>query len=76
MVRCAHCYGTYDLLDVEVVARYADCSVFTTPCCGRQADDRKWKSLPDFTELPSAPRRRNDGSIELPDGRVVFGVPL
>jgi hypothetical protein len=54
-VRCTFCGGTYDLQDVEVVARYADCSVFTTPCCARQVDDRRWVSCPAFREVTVGP---------------------
>lgn len=40
-VRCNRCYrGVYDLGKVEVTARYADCSVWKTPCCGQVVDDR------------------------------------
>lgn len=48
-VICNFCGKRYDLGRVEVTARYADATCFTTPCCGRQADDREWKSMPDFT---------------------------
>lgn len=50
-VRCTFCGKVYDLGHVEVISRYADCSVFKTPCCGRQVDDRAWVSLPAFTDL-------------------------
>ncbi|MCR4338702.1 MAG: hypothetical protein NUW01_02325 [Gemmatimonadaceae bacterium] len=53
-VQCTHCGKVYDLTRVHVIARYQDCSVYPTPCCNRQADDRKWKSLPDFRELKKA----------------------
>ncbi len=49
-VRC-RCGRVYDLTKVKVTGRYADCTVFETPCCKRQADDRTWKSMPDFTRL-------------------------
>jgi hypothetical protein len=40
-VRCMHCRGVYSLTHVQVTARYADCSVWTSPCCGvRGIDDR------------------------------------
>lgn len=39
-VRCTYCGGIYDLAAVTVTARYADCSMWTTPCCSRSADDR------------------------------------
>jgi hypothetical protein len=50
-VRCAHCGKIYDLGRVEVVGRYTDCSVWNTPCCNRQVDDRGetgWKGLADY----------------------------
>lgn len=49
VVRCGFCSKTYDLTRVEVFARYADCSLWLTPCCRRQADDRSWK--PDYTRV-------------------------
>jgi hypothetical protein len=40
-VRCTHCRGIYSLTHVHVTARYMDCSVWTTPCCGFPGvDDR------------------------------------
>ena len=51
-VRCNYCGGIYDLGKVTVVERYADCSVFLAPCCGRKVDDRKWVSFSAFSELP------------------------
>lgn len=40
-VRCLRCHnGLYDLGMVEVTARYTDCSVWKTPCCGHTVDDR------------------------------------
>lgn len=49
-VRC-RCGQVYDLCAVTVLARYSDCTVFTTPCCRRRADDRPWKGSPDFTKI-------------------------
>lgn len=51
-VRC-RCGEIYDLGAVTVTARYTDCSVWVTPCCRRQADDRGpgWKSVPDYTPI-------------------------
>jgi hypothetical protein len=49
-VRCT-CGKVYDLGKVEVTARYADCSMWKTPCCGRTSDDRGetgWKSTQDY----------------------------
>jgi len=42
-VRCAHCGDVYSLTHVHVTTRYADCSVWTSPCCGFTGiDDRPW----------------------------------
>ena len=64
-VRCTFCGETYDLANVEVTAHYADCTahyadctVFKTPCCGKTADDRTFKSLPDFTRVDEESQRR------------------
>lgn len=46
-VRCV-CGRIYDMGKVEVTARYADCSMWKAPCCGRTADDRYgtgWSSV-------------------------------
>ncbi len=48
--RCT-CGRVYDLGKVEVTARYADCSMWKAPCCGRAVDDRGetgWKSTKDY----------------------------
>jgi hypothetical protein len=34
------CGQLFDMAAVKVTARFADCSVFDTPCCSRQVDDR------------------------------------
>lgn len=39
-VRCNLCNEVYDLTKGEPIARYADCTVYKTPCCGRTVDDR------------------------------------
>lgn len=57
-VRCYHCGAVYDSADVEVTARYADCSRWKAPCCGRMVDDRTWKSLPDIINLDQNGRPR------------------
>ena len=54
MVQCSWCHSTYDLTRVTVIARYSDCTVFESPCCHRQVDDRSWKSMPDFQEVKQA----------------------
>lgn len=53
-VRCTYCSGVYDLGTVEVTARYTDCSMWKSPCCGRTVDDRGetgWKSHQDYVRL-------------------------
>lgn len=45
-VICNYCRSTYELGRVTTTARYADCTMFITPCCGREVDDRSWKSFP------------------------------
>lgn len=52
-VQCLKCGEVYDLGHVTVTSRYADCSVWETPCCGKVADDRLFKSLPDIRPLPA-----------------------
>lgn len=39
-VRCRFCSHVHDSAKVEVVARYADCSVWRCPGCKAQIDDR------------------------------------
>lgn len=58
-VRCTHCSQVHDAGKVEVTARYADCSVWKSPCCGRTVDDRGegWKSRPDITVINKATLR-------------------
>lgn len=38
--QCTRCYAIFDSGPVEVVARYADCTVFKCPSCGASIDDR------------------------------------
>ena len=57
-VVCTHCGAIYDLCAVTPICRRTDCTTFKTPCCGRFADDRKWKGMPDIRPVE-------------PDGRVV-----
>lgn len=45
-VECRFCGAVYDTGSVTVTARYQDCSVWQTPCCDRQADDRTWTGFP------------------------------
>ena len=65
-VQCATCHGLYDLGKVEVRARYADCSVWRTPCCDATADDRGetgWKSRRDYYPLGRDGRRLERGEF-------------
>ena len=55
-VACTHCGSVYDLCSVTPIARYADCTVFKTPCCDRVVDDRKWKGLPDIRKVDQIDR--------------------
>jgi hypothetical protein len=57
-VLCLRCGETYDLANVEVVARYADCTMFKTPCCGRTVDDRTWVGSPAIRKLDEEHLRR------------------
>lgn len=66
-VQCAHCRGVYQLGDVEIVARYADCTMFRAPCCGQVVDDRRWKALPSFERLPREATVLANGDILMPD---------
>ncbi len=57
-VRCLRCVrGVYDLGKVEVTARYTDCSMWKTPCCGAVVDDRSetgWTSRKDYERIDPA----------------------
>ena len=53
-VRCTWCGGVYDLGKVTVTARYVDCSMWKSPCCGNTVDDRGdtgWKSRKDYEHI-------------------------
>lgn len=52
-VQCTFCSALYDLCRVKTGARYSDCTCYTTPCCGRNVDDRPagWVSRPAFDRL-------------------------
>lgn len=70
-VRCAWCSRTYDLCNVEVTHRYADCSMWNAPCCGRQVDDRGetgWKTTKDY--YPLSREALNRGYEYLLDGSM------
>ena len=62
-VTCTHCGAVYDLCSVTPICRHADCTTFKTPCCGRFADDRKWKSLPDIRPVQEVYRVLVDDAI-------------
>lgn len=52
--RCTWCQHVYDLGKVEVLQRYADCSVWKCPGCQVLVDDRGetgWKSRADYVRL-------------------------
>lgn len=44
-VQCGLCGAVYDAGNVVVTARYSDCSVWISPCCKKQVDDRQFVSL-------------------------------
>lgn len=64
-VICNGCGKIYDLAAGKVVHRYTDCTQYTTPCCGKQADDRRWKSMPDFKNFDPAGFVLVDGNQRL-----------
>lgn len=62
-VRCTRCGAVYDLGHVTVTHRYADCSMWRTPCCDREVDDRMWVSSPSIIRIdPSTLRRGADST--------------
>lgn len=76
-VSCNHCRnGIYDIGKVEVTARYADCSMWKTPCCGVVVDDRGetgWKSFKDY-EVIDKSRLDPDDDPVWGDVLDVFGM--
>jgi hypothetical protein len=50
-VRCGRCNAIYDLGKVKVIHRYADCTLFTTPCCNQNVDERTWVCNPAVIQL-------------------------
>jgi hypothetical protein len=58
-VQCSYCGKAYDLQGapkgepgyIELIHRYADCDLFVTPCCGKEADTREFVGLPSFRRL-------------------------
>lgn len=72
-VQCQHCRAVYSLSHVKVTARYTDCSVWTSPCCGVPGiDDRPWVRDRHYRELSraeatgAAERRRGSFPWEMP----------
>lgn len=60
-VRCTHCGKVYNLATVEITQRYADCSMWISPCCKKLVDDRGetgWKSFSDYTRISPATANR------------------
>lgn len=64
-VICNHCNRVYDKARAKVTHRFADCTQFTTPCCNRTADTRKWKSLPDYEDFSIEKMVRADGLMRI-----------
>jgi len=62
-VICNFCGKVYDLGKVKVIARYTDATCFETPCCGRSADDREWKSMPDFERMADGAQLDRCGNV-------------
>lgn len=54
-VKCTRCPKVYDTGYVEVTARYADCSMWKCPGCGRQCDDREWTGVCGWTRIRREP---------------------
>jgi hypothetical protein len=50
-VACNHCGAMYDLTNTKVVHRFADCTVYDTPCCDQRVDDREFTGNPAFKRL-------------------------
>lgn len=50
LVRCTYCGVMYDEMGVKVIARYADCTLYETPCCKRTTDDRFTIRVPEHRE--------------------------
>lgn len=50
-VECRRCGSVYDLTNTEVIHRYADCTLYKTPCCNQTVDDRMWVTNPAYTVI-------------------------
>ncbi len=55
-VKCNRCGKIYDLCGVEVIHRHQDCTLYTTPCCNQNVDDREWVGYPAFTRMKNIPK--------------------
>jgi hypothetical protein len=72
-VRCAYCNGVYDLGTVEITGRYADCTLWTSPCCRRTVDDRGetgWKTTKDYYRITDRYEVRDQYGRPLHEGWV------
>lgn len=72
--QCTRCRHVFDGANVEVVARYSDCTVFKCPGCGSSIDDRPIGWGGSFKKLS---REEAAGGREHPfitaDGRLTHG---
>lgn len=51
-VKCNRCNQIYDLCgEMKVIHRYADCTLYQTPCCHQNVDDREYITNPAFTRI-------------------------
>jgi hypothetical protein len=66
-VLCTHCGEIYDLAKTAPMARYADCTAYTSPCCHQRVDDRTWVRMPDILKLD------NNGLMKGQDGQQKSG---
>ena len=65
LARCAGTVRLFSIGNVNVTARYADCSRFECPACGRDHDDRRLRS--------GGPDDREGYSLARPARAVVWG---
>ena len=66
MVRCGFCGAKYDMKEIKIIAHHVDTTVFLTPCCGHEADDRTAKGHRDYEVLEA------DGTaIKNAQGKVI-----
>ena len=76
-VRCLSCGSIFDLCEGKPVARYSDCTVFITPCCGRTTDDRPrgWGGGVEPVSKDEVFISQVGGRVN-PDGSMSFGGPV